>query len=54
MYVYQITNKLNGKIYVGQTKFSVEKRFKQHAKANSVIGCAIRKYGIENFTEKVP
>lgn len=53
MYIYKITNKLNGKIYVGQTKFSVEKRFKQHAKADSVIGSAIRKYGIENFNVEV-
>ena len=53
MIVYKITNLINGKIYVGQTKFSVEKRFLQHAKANSIIGAAIRKYGSENFKIEV-
>ena len=49
MFIYKIINLINGKLYVGQTKFSVEKRFKEHAKADSLIGRAIRKYGIENF-----
>ena len=53
MNVYKITNLYNGKVYVGQTKFSVEKRFKEHAKADSLIGRAIRKYGEENFYREV-
>ncbi|MBR5914145.1 MAG: GIY-YIG nuclease family protein [Selenomonadaceae bacterium] len=53
MIIYKITNLINGKIYVGQTKFSVEKRFKEHAKADSLIGRAIRKYGKENFKIEV-
>ena len=53
MIIYKITNLVNGKIYVGQTKFSVEKRFKEHAKANSPLGHAIRKYGKENFKAEV-
>ena len=29
-YIYQITNDINNKIYVGKTEFSIEKRFKEH------------------------
>ena len=53
MIVYKLTNIYNGKIYVGQTKFSVEKRFKEHAKADSLIGYAIRKHGAEHFLLEV-
>lgn len=27
-YIYQITNDVNGKIYIGKTEHSIEKRFK--------------------------
>ena len=53
MIVYKITNLLNGKIYVGQTKKTLDKRFKEHSKAKTVIGAAIRKYGAENFKIEV-
>lgn len=53
MIIYKITNLLNGKIYIGQTKFTAEKRFKEHAKADSFIGRAIRKYGVKNFKVEV-
>ena len=53
MVVYKLTNTDNGKIYVGQTRFSVEKRFKEHAKAPTLIGDAIRKYGEEQFLIEV-
>lgn len=32
-YIYLITNKVNGKIYVGQTELTVEERFKNHTPA---------------------
>ena len=55
-YIYQITNQVNGKIYVGKTEFSIEKRFKEHcddayreAKEKRPLYAAMRKYGIENF-----
>lgn len=55
-YIYQITNQINGKIYIGKTEFSIEKRFKEHcddayreAKEKRPLYAAMRKYGIENF-----
>lgn len=53
MIVYKITNTLNGKIYIGQTKQKIEKRFLQHSKADSPLGQAIRQCGIENSTIEV-
>lgn len=56
-YIYKITNNVNGKIYIGQTKHSIEYRWKQHCyrstyeyKNGSIIDEAINKYGKENFT----
>lgn len=55
-YIYQITNNINGKIYVGKTEFSIEKRFKEHCedafkngKEKRPLYAAMRKYGIEHF-----
>lgn len=52
MIVYLITNKINGKQYVGQTTNSVENRWREHNWSKN--GCralknAINKYGKENF-----
>lgn len=59
--IYKITNKINGKIYIGQTINSIEYRFSQHSrsvnrnvKVHSVITKAIKKHGAENFSiEKI-
>lgn len=40
--IYKITNKRNGKLYVGQTNQPIERRFLQHCKADSPLGQAIR------------
>lgn len=55
-YIYQITNDINGKIYVGKTEFSIEKRFKEHCadafrerNEKRPLYSAMRKYGIEHF-----
>ena len=55
-YIYQIQNDVNGKIYVGKTEFSIEKRFKEHcndayknSKEKRPLYAAMRKYGIEHF-----
>lgn len=55
MYIYSITNKINGKQYIGQTTKNIQQRWKKHQK-DALVVCrpyplhnAIRKYGIENF-----
>lgn len=55
-YIYKITNDINGKIYVGKTEFSIEKRFKEHCKdafrernEKRPLYSAMRKYGVEHF-----
>lgn len=51
--VYKITNRLNRKPYVGQTKQPIERRFMQHAKADSPLGNAMRNCGLDNFTIEI-
>lgn len=54
-YIYLITNKVNGKQYVGQTKCEdIQTRWRYHKKmSNESIGrhllAAYQKYGIDNF-----
>lgn len=54
MYIYQITNLINGKIYIGQTN-NYHKRWSNHrtSKNDTVISRAIQKYGVENFSFEV-
>lgn len=47
--IYGAENRINHKIYVGQTKRSIKERFREHMKADTLFGKAIRKYGLENF-----
>lgn len=47
--IYCIENKINHKKYIGLTTRSIEERFSEHCKADTVIGEAIRKYGVGNF-----
>lgn len=51
--IYRITNTINGKCYIGQTKQGALKRLNQHSKTDSLIGRAIRKYGISNFVIEI-
>ena len=48
--IYKIQNKINGKIYIGQS-IHIERRFQEHCfpSSNSLISRAIHKYGKENF-----
>lgn len=55
-YIYCITNKVNGKQYIGQTNTSVSKRYAEHLRCansdvdtSSLLYRAIRKYGVDNF-----
>lgn len=51
--IYKYENKINHKIYIGQTN-DINRRFKEHlykqSYRTSLIERAIQKYGIENFT----
>jgi group I intron endonuclease len=51
-YIYKITNKTDGKIYVGQTIQPLDERFRQHRKKGSncrYLKRAFEKYGFDNF-----
>jgi group I intron endonuclease len=50
--IYLITNLINNKMYVGQTKSTLKRRFNQHCepKIKTAMGMAIQKYGRENFS----
>jgi len=59
-FIYIITNKVNGKQYVGQTIQNIKKRFDRHcqyygsdAECKMAIKLAIHKYGRDNFEIKV-
>lgn len=53
MYIYKITNKLNGLSYIGQSG-DVFERWRQHcSRKNRTLGIAIEKDGIENFTFEI-
>lgn len=59
MYIYKITNKENGKMYIGQTIRSVEDRWKRHKNdaLNNILDThfarAIRYYGPDAFTVEI-
>ena len=50
--IYKITNKINGKSYIGLS-INIEERFKEHYRQDKekgkVLYSAFQKYGIENF-----
>jgi group I intron endonuclease len=51
--IYKITNRINGKSYVGQS-INMEKRFKEHLyKQDAYIDRAIHKYGKDNFNFEI-
>lgn len=59
--IYKITNLVNGKCYIGQSR-NIEKRFSAHKSRpfnenseeyNKVLYRAIRKYGLDNFSFEV-
>ena len=56
-FIYKITNKVNDKVYIGQTKRTIKIRWKEHLKNASVFDLrnlplykAMNKYGKENFS----
>lgn len=54
--IYKITNKLNGKAYVGQSN-DIERRFKEHQQKGESsripLDVAIQKYGKDNFIYEI-
>jgi group I intron endonuclease len=59
MIIYILTNKINGKIYIGQTVSTLNVRWSQHVHealktdSDRVIAKAIRKYGPDEFNRKI-
>lgn len=60
--IYLITNKVDGKKYVGQTQFKLERRWKRHISdslvsnkrvSRTLLHSAIRKYGPDNFLVEI-
>ena len=52
--IYKVTNKINGKVYIGQS-VDIGRRWRQHMTAGDDIYFhkAIQKYGVENFEWEV-
>lgn len=60
MIIYKVTNNINNKIYIGQTKFSLEERKKRHWNDANTLNRktvkfhnALLKYGLNNFIWEV-
>lgn len=52
-YVYQITNLINGKIYIGKHKSAKHPFDNDYYGSGKQITAAIEKYGIENFKKEI-
>ena len=55
-YIYKITNTINGKVYIGQTRKTLKERFESHLKdmnhkryEHRPLYVAMKKYGVSNF-----
>jgi group I intron endonuclease len=49
--IYKVTNRKNGKVYVGNTTRTFDVRLKEHKrKTKTILGAAIREYGFDNFS----
>ena len=61
--IYALTNKVNGKVYIGQTTVSFKKRITGHVTdskrkkdgkfLDTKLARALRKYGIDSFDKKI-
>jgi group I intron endonuclease len=55
--IYQITNVVNSKFYIGKTDKTIQVRFQRHCynhkTQNTYLYKAMRKYGIDKFTIKI-
>ena len=52
-FIYIIRNTVNSKVYIGQTKTSVEQRWQEHLRhakyGTQIINRAMRKHGVDKF-----
>lgn len=54
--IYKYTNKINNKIYIGQTRQRLERRHYKHTNQlddNTYFHRAVQKYGMENFSLEI-
>ena len=51
-YFYRITNKINGKYYLGVRSYSGDPEKDYYMGSGPVIRAAVRKYGKQNFTRE--
>lgn len=52
-FIYITTNLINGKRYIGQKKFSDDKKWVKYLGSGTSLKRAIDKYGVENFTRSI-
>lgn len=53
MIIYKITNKTNGKSYIGQTTRKINCRVREHKSKETLIGRAMKEHGEDNFTFEI-
>lgn len=58
MIIYKVTNTVNNKSYIGQTRQSIQERKQRHLYSTQrgsklAFHCALRKYGFDNFTWEI-
>jgi len=57
MIIYKVTNNVNGTIYIGKTKNTIEQRWKQHCSKSNLkkhrFYEAIQEFGKENFSIEI-
>jgi group I intron endonuclease len=49
--IYKTTNLINGKIYIGQSKYN--ENIKQYSGSGTLIKAAIKKYGVSSFRKEI-
>ena len=52
-YIYRITNKKNGKSYIGSRKLSRDRYWREYLGSGKLIKAALRRYGEESFTKEL-